>query len=53
MATPHTAGVAALYLQNHSTVSPAMVRDALYGIATKGVVTGSKTANNVLLYTNY
>src|SRR5688572_7242865 len=39
MATPHTAGVAALYLQTHSGASPAAVRDALYANTTKGVVT--------------
>ena len=53
MATPHTAGVAALYLQGHSGASPQSVRDALYANASKGVVTSSKTANNHLLFTNY
>ncbi len=53
MATPHTAGVAALYLQSNTTATPQQVRDALYANSTKGVVTSSKTANNYLLYTNY
>jgi subtilisin family serine protease len=53
MATPHTTGVAALYLQGHSTASPQEVHDALYANTTKGVVTSSKTANNHLLFTNY
>ena len=50
MATPHTAGVAALYLETHPTASPAAVRDALYDATTKGVVTSSSTTNNHLLY---
>jgi subtilisin family serine protease len=53
MATPHTTGVAALYLQGNPGASPAMVRDALYANTTKGIVTSSRTANNHLLYTNY
>jgi len=53
MATPHTAGVAALYLQSNPGATPQQVRDALYGNTTKGIVTNSRTANNHLLYTNY
>jgi subtilisin family serine protease len=53
MATPHTAGVAALYLQGNPTASPQTVRDALFNNATKGIVTSSKTTNNHLLFTNY
>ena len=53
MATPHTTGVAALYLQSNSGASPAAVRDALYANTTKGVVTSSSTANNHLLFTDY
>jgi len=53
MATPHTAGVAALYLQANPTASPATVRDALFGLTTKAVVTSSKTTNNHLLFTNF
>jgi subtilisin family serine protease len=52
MATPHTAGVAALYLQTAGSISPAAVRTALYGLTTKGKVTSSSTTNNHLLYTN-
>ena len=50
MATPHTVGVAALYLETHPTASPAAVRTALYDATTKGVVTSSSTTNNHLLY---
>jgi subtilisin family serine protease len=53
MATPHTTGVAALYLQGNPGASPAAVRTALYDNTTKGVVKSSKTTNNHLLFTNY
>jgi subtilisin family serine protease len=53
MASPHTAGAAALYLQSNPGASAEAVRDALYANTTKGVVTSSNTANNHLLFTNY
>ena len=53
MATPHTTGVAALYLQGNPGASPATVRDALYNLTTKGVVLNSRTTNNHLLFTNF
>jgi subtilisin family serine protease len=53
MATPHTAGVAALYLQSDPTASPAAVRAALFANLTTGVVKNSRTANNHLLFTSY
>jgi len=53
MATPHTTGVAALYLQSNPAASPATVRTALFNATTKGVVTSSNTTNNHLLFTNY
>jgi len=53
MATPHVAGVAALYLQSNPSASPSAVRDALYAATTKGVVTSSKSVNNHLLFSNY
>jgi subtilisin family serine protease len=50
MATPHVAGVAALYLEGHDA-TPQQVRDAIVGAATSGVV-GSPGRNspNLLLY---
>lgn len=53
MATPHTAGVAALYLQGNPGASPQTVRDAVYAKATKGIVSSSKTSNNHLLFTGW
>ena len=53
MATPHVAGVAALYLQGNPGASPAAVRSALYSNLTQGVVKSSSTANNHLLFSNY
>ncbi|HVF39790.1 MAG TPA: S8 family serine peptidase [Gemmatimonadaceae bacterium] len=53
MATPHVAGVAALYLQSNPGSSPSTVRTALFNNTTKGVVTSSKSVNNHLLFTNY
>ncbi len=53
MATPHTTGVAALYLQTHTSASPSTVRNALYNNTTKGIVKSSNTTNNHLLFTNY
>jgi subtilisin family serine protease len=52
MATPHTAGVAALYLQGNPTASPATVRTALYNLTTKGIVRNANSTNDNLLYTN-
>ncbi|CAN5135455.1 hypothetical protein BH23GEM2_BH23GEM2_05310 [soil metagenome] len=50
MAAPHVAGAAALYLQGSPNATPQQVRDALYALTTKGIVTSSNTANNHLLY---
>ncbi len=50
MASPHVAGVAALFLQINPSASATQVRDAIVNGATQGVVTGSLTANNHLLY---
>ena len=53
MATPHTTGVAALYLQGHPGASPSSVRTALYNLTTKSIVKSSNTTNNHLLFTNF
>ena len=53
MATPHAAGVAALYLQSNASATPSMVRDALFNNATPSKVSSSKTANNRLLFTEW
>jgi subtilisin family serine protease len=53
MATPHTAGVAALYLQGNRGASPATVRTALFNLTTKSIVKSSNTVNNHLLFTNF
>ncbi len=51
MASPHVAGVAALYLHQNGNQSPATVRNALVAAATSGVVTGAGTGSpNLLLY---
>jgi len=50
MASPHVAGAAALYLQLHTTASPATVRSALTNAATTGRLTsiGSGSPNRLL-----
>jgi subtilisin family serine protease len=53
MATPHTAGVAAQYLQGHPGSSPSTVRTALFNLTTKSIVKNSNTTNNHLLFTNF
>jgi subtilisin family serine protease len=53
MATPHTAGVAAQYLQGHPGSSPSTVRTALFNLTTKSIVKNSNTPNNHLLFTNF
>ncbi|HEV2150476.1 MAG TPA: S8 family peptidase [Longimicrobiaceae bacterium] len=51
MASPHVAGVAALYLQNNTTASPATVANAITSTATTGKVTSAGTGSpNLLLY---
>jgi len=52
MATPHAAGAAALYLDGHSSASPAQVASALVTAATGGKVTSAGSGSpNLLLYT--
>ena len=52
MASPHVAGVAALYLQGGPGASPATVRNAIVNSATPGVLSGVGSGSpNLLLYT--
>ena len=46
MASPHVAGVAALYLQGNPSASPATVSSALTSNATSGVVSGANGSPN-------
>jgi subtilisin family serine protease len=50
MASPHVAGVAALYLETNPTASAATVFAAVYDATTKSIVSNSSTAKNHLLY---
>ena len=53
MASPHVAGVAALYLQSNPSASPAQVEQLLTSKATPGVVLDLDPASpNLLLYSN-
>jgi subtilisin family serine protease len=58
MASPHTAGVTALYLQSHPSATPAAVHKALAAGATTKRITGIDRrfypgTANLLLFTNY
>lgn len=51
MASPHVAGVAALYLASNPGASPSSVTNAILGIATTGKVTSAGSGSpNLLLY---
>lgn len=54
MATPHVAGVAALYLQTNTTATPATVKSYIETNATPNKVSGGTTGGTVnrLLFTN-
>jgi aqualysin 1 len=54
MATPHVAGVAARFLQNTPTASPAAVRNELVAQATLNHLSGipSGTANRLLFWSS-
>ena len=54
MASPHVAGVVALYLQTHRSASPAEVRSAIVGNSTTGVVINpGQESPNRLCFSNY
>ncbi|MDP9176710.1 MAG: S8 family peptidase [Gemmatimonadota bacterium] len=53
MAAPHTAGVAALYLEGNPGATALAVRTELYDRTTKNIVKSSKTTNAHLLYSNF
>jgi subtilisin family serine protease len=54
MAAPHVAGVVALFLQNNRSASPAMVRSAVVGTSTNGVIINpGQESPNRLLFTSY
>ncbi len=54
MATPHVAGVAALFLQGNPTATPAQVRAALIANATPNVIASVPTNTpNLLLYSGF
>ena len=54
MATPHVTGVAARYLQTHTTATPAQVRDAIVAAATLNHLSGipAGTANRLLFWSS-
>jgi subtilisin family serine protease len=54
MATPHVAGVAALYLQSNPGAAPSTVRNAIVANGTTGKVTNPRNGSpNILLFSNY
>jgi subtilisin family serine protease len=53
MATPHVAGVAALYLERTPSATPSTVASAVKAATTKDAVRTTSTANNDLLFSNY
>lgn len=53
MASPHTAGVAALYLEGNPSATPGQVRAAVYDATTKNAIPSQLTTNNHLLYSRF
>jgi hypothetical protein len=54
MASPHVAGVVALYLEANTSATPAQVATAITGNATSGKVTSAGTSSpNLLLYNGF
>jgi subtilisin family serine protease len=52
MATPHVVGAAALYLQGAPASTPQQVRDGLFNLTTKNIVTDARSTNAHLLFSN-
>lgn len=51
MASPHVAGIAALYLAANSSATPAQVANAIYAAGTSGVVSGGGSGSpNLMAY---
>ena len=50
MATPHTAGVAAVYLQRHPSATPRQVADAVRAATVKGAVSAPSGTTSSLLH---
>jgi hypothetical protein len=52
MASPHTAGVAALYLEASPSASPSQIASNMVSLGTKNVIQNPKGSPNVLIFTN-
>jgi subtilisin family serine protease len=50
MAAPHSAGVAAMYLEVAPAASPAQVRNVIFNATTKNIITNANSTNAHLLY---
>lgn len=50
MASPHVAGVAALYLADNPSASPAQVENAIYNTGTTGKISSLNGSPNLLVY---
>ncbi|MGH7647765.1 MAG: S8 family peptidase, partial [Gemmatimonadaceae bacterium] len=53
MASPHVAGIAALYLQAHPSATPAQVKQAIVANATSGKIVGVDGSPNLLAYSGF
>jgi subtilisin family serine protease len=52
MATPHAAGVAALYLEASPSATPGQIASSMVNLGSKNVIKNPKGSANVLIYTN-
>jgi len=50
MASPHVAGVVALYLEDHQNATPSNVRQAIYDTATPGRVSNRNGSANLIVF---